>query len=89
MNVATPAGRTASNAPTSIGGRDFSGHALDRMQSQGIPPSAVNSAVRPANAIPGKRAGTTAYYDDANNLTVITDTGSGRVVTVDYGRIRQ
>lgn len=33
--------------------------------------------------------GGTIRVDEANRLTVIVDTGSGRVVTVDYGRIRQ
>lgn len=74
---------------TTIGGREFSGHALDRMQGQGITPSVVESAVSPDNAVAGKMPGTTAYYDAMNDLTVITDAASGRVVTVDYGRIRQ
>ena len=76
------------NSPATIGGRDYTGHALDRMQQQGIMPSAVENAARGA-AIPGKIPGTTAYYDSVNNITVITDTGTGRVVTVDYGMIRQ
>jgi hypothetical protein len=89
LNVAVPEGRTALNSPTTINGRQFSGHAIDRLQGQGIPPSVVEGAIRPGNAIPGKVAGTTAYYDSANNITVVTDTASGRVVTVDFGRIRQ
>lgn len=95
--ASTPVGRRGqhlnvaerTNAPAAIGGRQFSGHALDRMQSQGIPPSAVDSAIQSARSVPGKRPGTTAHYDRANDLTVITDTASGRVVTVDYGKIRQ
>ena len=89
LNVATPEGMTASNAPGSAGGRAYSGHAFDRMQGQGITPSAVENTITPANAVAGKVPGTTAYYDPVNNLTVITDSGSGRVVTVDYGKIRQ
>jgi len=89
LNVAVPEGRTALNSPATINGRQFSGHALDRLQGQGIPPSVAEGAIRPGNAIPGKVPGTTAYYDSVNNVTVITDTASGRVVTVDFGRIKQ
>jgi hypothetical protein len=51
-------------------------------------PSVVENATR-GEPIVGKVPGTTAYYDGANNITVITDTETGRVVTVDYGKIRQ
>jgi hypothetical protein len=78
----------APNVATEISGRTYTGHALDRMQQQGIVPSVVEDAIN-GPAIPGKRPGTTAYYSDANDLTVVVDTQSGRVVTVDYGRIRQ
>ncbi|MEM7314137.1 MAG: RHS repeat-associated core domain-containing protein [Planctomycetota bacterium] len=81
--------KNPTNSAGKIGDREFSGHAFDRMQYQGIPPSAVENAIRPGNAVTGKVKGTTAYYDEVNNLTVITDTASGRVVTVDYGRIKQ
>ncbi|MEW8000854.1 MAG: RHS repeat-associated core domain-containing protein [Candidatus Thiodiazotropha endolucinida] len=33
--------RSPQNKPTNIGGRDYSGHAVDRMQGRGIPPSVV------------------------------------------------
>ncbi|RBM21188.1 hypothetical protein DEH69_06290 [Streptomyces sp. PT12] len=82
LDVNTP------NEPAVIDGREYTGHALDRMQRQGITPSVVENATR-GTPIPGKREGTTAYYDEVNDLTVITDTASGRVITVDYGRIRQ
>lgn len=77
------------NAPANIGGRDFSGHALDRMRRQGITPSVVENTITPGNVIGGKVPGTTAYYDSVNHITVVTDTGSGRVVTADFGRINQ
>ncbi|WP_306217658.1 MULTISPECIES: VENN motif pre-toxin domain-containing protein, partial [unclassified Serratia (in: enterobacteria)] len=78
-----------SNKPTIINSRDYSSHSLDRMQRQGITPTSVENAIRPENAVVGKRPGTTAYYDGKNNITVITDTKSGTVVTVDYGKIKQ
>ncbi|MBS0057360.1 DUF4258 domain-containing protein [Yersinia sp. Marseille-Q3913] len=77
------------NKPTAIGGRDFSGHALDRMQRQGITSSVVENAISPQNAVKGKIPGTTAYHDKINNVTVITNTKTGRVVTVDFGIIKQ
>ncbi len=77
------------NRPAVIGNRDYSGHSLDRMQRQGITPTTVENAIRPENAVVGKRPGTTAYYDNKNNITVITDTNTGSVVTVDFGRIKQ
>ena len=77
------------NKPTTINDRQFSGHALDRMQRQGITPSTVESAINSQNAVVGKIPGTTAYHDKVNNITVITDTKSGRVVTVDFGIIKQ
>jgi hypothetical protein len=76
------------NSSGVVDGREYSGHAFDRMQQQGIMPSVVENATR-GPAIPGKVPGTTAYYDSANNITVITDTATGRVVTADYGKIRQ
>ena len=89
----TPVGRRDSqlgilpgtNPPGSIFGRDFSGHAFDRMQGRGIPPSVVNNAIKHGIPMPGSNPGTTAHYDAANNITVITDNRSGTVVTVMYG----
>lgn len=60
-----------------------------RMQENGIPLSAVENTINPANGMTGKIPGTTAYYDPVNDLTVIVDSSSGRVVTVDYGQIKQ
>lgn len=78
----------APNVATDINGRIYTGHALNRMQEQGIVPSVVEDTIM-GPGIPGKRPGTTAYYSRANDVTVIVDTPSGRVITVDYGRIRQ
>jgi RHS repeat-associated protein len=79
----------APNVATDINGRTFTGHALDRMQQQGIVPSVVGDAIANGTEMVGKRAGTTAFYSDTNDLTVIIDTESGRVITADYGRIKQ
>jgi hypothetical protein len=93
----TPVGRSGNplgegilgtNQPTTIGGRAYTGHAIDRMQQRGIPPSAVENTVQ--HGVPGRPqpvgSGTTSHFDPVNNLTVITDTASGRVVSVFPGR---
>ena len=88
LNVST-AGGVPSNTPSTISGIDYSGHALDQMQSDGIVPSAVQNTISQGQSVVGKVAGTTVYYEPVNNITVVTDSGSGRVVTVSYGQIKQ
>jgi RHS repeat-associated protein len=74
-----------SNTPTTIAGRDYTGHALDSMQSRGIPPSVVENTIQQGVSSPGNIAGRTVYYDSGNNVSVVVDTGSGRVITVRAG----
>jgi hypothetical protein len=73
-----------SNEPMNINGTQFSGHALDQMQSRGIPLSAVERALRVGEIIPS-RDGTTMFYDAANNVRVI-ESASGRIITVGLGK---
>ncbi len=68
------------NQPTSIGDRDYSGHALDRMQGRGVPSSAVEDAIQNGQSSPGNTSGTTVHTG-SNGVTVVTGEG-GRVVTV-------
>lgn len=51
-------------------------------------PSVVENALFDPATL-GKILGTTAYDDSINDITVIINTDTGRVITVDYGRIRQ
>ena len=67
-----------------VGGRDYSGHALDRMQDRGIMPTVVENTISAGMASPG-RAGATVYYDSVNNVSVVVNQ-QGKVVTVRYGR---
>ena len=69
-----------SNRPTNIGGRDYSGHALDRMQGRGVPPSAVEDAIQNGARTPGNKP-STDVYTGSNGVVVVTGDG-GRVVTV-------
>jgi hypothetical protein len=73
------------NPPANIEGTDFSGHAIDQSQGRGIPPSAALDTIKNGEEGEGKTEGTTSHYDPANNLTVITNSKTGRVVTVRKG----
>ncbi|WP_416192262.1 MafB family polymorphic toxin [Neisseria sp. CCUG12390] len=72
------------NTPTEINGRQYSGHALDRMQDRGILPSVIENTIRTGQQTKG-RNGTTSHYDPINNVKVITNQ-SGGVVTTTYGK---
>lgn len=93
----TPTGQSGSpmdisngtNSPGNINGRNYSGHAFDEMQSDGIPPSVVSNTIGNGVQVAGKRPGTTAYYDQINNITVVTNSSNGTVITVSRGRISQ
>jgi RHS repeat-associated protein len=97
INSSTPTGRRGNhiqvpppaNRRTTIGEREFSGHALDRMQEQGLVPSVIENAIQTGQKFPGKLPGSEGYYDSANNISVILNTQSGRVITVDFGDFRK
>jgi hypothetical protein len=72
------------NEATKINGRDFSGHALDQMQNRGVMPSVVENALSTGTQF-STRAGTTGIYDAVNNVRVIVNSETGRVVTVIRG----
>ncbi|MBD2095673.1 hypothetical protein H6F90_10955 [Trichocoleus sp. FACHB-591] len=95
--ASTPVGRKGfplqvepgTNKPGIIGNREYSGHALDQIQGRGLTPSVVENTVRVGQETPGKRPGTTAYYDPTNHVTVIVNSTSGRVITAATGHIKQ
>jgi RHS repeat-associated protein len=70
------------NAPTEIGGRSYTGHAIDQMQGRGVPPSAVEEAIEHGTPSPGRDPGTTVHTDSKNGVTVVTGDSDGRVITV-------
>ncbi|WP_366065401.1 DUF4258 domain-containing protein [Halomonas sp. Mc5H-6] len=72
------------NAPTSIAGREYSGHALDRMQDRGIMPSVIENTIRNGQSYPS-RGGTTVFHSPKNNVSVVVNS-KGDVVTTRYGR---
>lgn len=66
------------NSPTTINGRDYSGHAIDRMQERGYVTSVVENAIRVGASTPG----TTVFTDAVNQLRVMVNSDTGRVVTI-------
>ncbi|QLI81214.1 RHS domain-containing protein [Chitinibacter fontanus] len=70
------------NSPTTIGGRDYSGHSQDRMQGRGVPPSVVDNTIKNGTARPS-RGGTTVYTDSKNGVEVVVNS-DGKVITVKH-----
>ncbi len=77
-----PIPSTEGNPPTTINGRPYSGHAVDRIQGRGLTPSVVENTIKPANRIGvGNTPGTSVFFDPVNNVTVVVDDATGRVIT--------
>ena len=77
--------KPGTNRPGIVNGREYTGHAFDRMQERGILPSLVEQAIREGLATPS-RGNTTVIYDSINNLSVIINE-TGRVVTTSFGNL--
>jgi hypothetical protein len=73
------------NQEATIGGRQYGGHSLDEMMSEGFTPSVVEDAILHGHVTTGA-SGRVAYYSSANNVTVILE--NGRVVTVSSGQMK-
>lgn len=86
LTVRLPQGQKSLNEPEVIGGREYSGHALDRMQEQGFMPAVVEHVISQPG-VPGKYPGTLAHYDPVNDITAIVNDKTGKVITVDYGNL--
>lgn len=92
--ASTPTGRPGSpmevprgtNAPGSVNGRDFSGHAFDEMQADGLTPSVVENTITNGAAKAGNTAGTTVYYDSVNKVSVVVNS-AGKVITASRGSL--
>ena len=72
--------------PAVINGRQYTGHAIDRMQGRGIMPSVVEDTIAHGISYPGYD-GKTVYYNSNNNISVILNS-NGDVVTASHGRLR-
>ena len=73
------------NTSTTIEGTTYTGHALDRMQQRGITPSVVQNTLHTGTASPGNTPGTLVIKDNANNISIITDSTKKRIITVRFG----
>ncbi|EPF6315405.1 hemagglutinin repeat-containing protein [Enterobacter cloacae] len=78
-----PSYQPVRNQPATISNREYSGHALDRMQDRGVTPSVVENTIKNGQSTPG-RGGTTVHFDPESKISVVTNE-TGRVVTVKYG----
>jgi filamentous hemagglutinin len=77
------------NTQELINSRAYSGHALDEMRTQGIMPSVVENAIRNSDGIlSSKVLNNLIHYDSVNNISVVVDNATGRVVTTSIGRIK-
>ncbi|MYF71276.1 MAG: hypothetical protein F4181_15555, partial [Proteobacteria bacterium] len=65
------------NKPTTIEGRNYTGHALDRMQERGLTPSLIEDTITTGTVSSG-RGGTSVFA--THQMRVILDS-SGRVIT--------
>lgn len=78
--LANPPYQELQNGDAVIGGRTFSGHALDQMRNRGLTPAVVEDAIQNGTRSPDPIPGRFRFYEPRNNLTVITE--GERVVTV-------
>jgi hypothetical protein len=78
-------GLEGKNKPTTIYGREYSGHAIDRIQQRGVTPMAVENTIKNGAVTPDPIPGRLRHYDSANNLTAITDQKTGTVISVMFG----
>jgi len=78
--IAARAAAGSRNVATRIGGRLYTGHALDRMEERGLVPMVVEDIIAyPTRTGPGRTAGTT-LFENGNGSVVLNS--SGHVVTV-------
>lgn len=73
------------NMPTTINGRNYTSHALDRMQSEGIYSSMVDHVIRTGTRTPMLEGASFRHYDILNDMTVVTSK-TGNVITAGWGK---
>ena len=72
--------KPGTNEDANIGGRDYSGHALDQMQGRGVPPSAVEDVIQNGTPTEGNKPNRTVHTSQDGHVAVVTE--GSRVVTV-------
>ncbi len=73
------------NTPGEVHDRPYSGHGFDKVQDQGLMPSVIEEARKHGNWRAGNKPGTSRYYDAKNDVSVVVDDKTGRVITNHYG----
>jgi len=81
-NFRNPNSPKPRNAPETINGRDYSGHAIDRMQERGYTPSVIENALQNGALSAGNKPNTSLYTDTVNKLRVVTNSETGNVITL-------
>ena len=79
-----PSYQAVRNKADYINGREYSGHALDRMQDRGILPSLVEHTIKTGSKTTNE-LGVSIYKDNINGVKIITN-DKGKVITVTYER---
>lgn len=75
----TGPGRPPHNSPATIGDREYSGHALDRMQERGLVPSVIEDTISTGASKAGNSPGTSVFT--TNQAEVVIDDATGRIIT--------
>lgn len=68
-NFPNPNAPKPRNAPETINGRNFSGHAIDRMQERGFTPSVIENTLKSGTRSAGNKPGISLFTDNANALS--------------------
>ncbi len=70
---------------TKIYNREYSAHAIKRINERGITPMIIENIIQNGKVTPDKIVGRLQHYDKINNITVVTSSKSGNVITVFSG----
>jgi len=68
--------------PTIIYGRQYSGHAVERMQGRGLTPTAIENTIKNGTTTPNKVPGRLEHFDQVNNIQVITCQVTGNIISI-------
>jgi hypothetical protein len=71
---------------TIIYGREYSAHAIERIQQRGLTPMAIENTIKEGVVGPGRTPNEVVYFDSTNNIKVVTESTSGRVITVMFNK---
>ncbi len=74
------------NTPEKIGDREYSGHALDQMQNRGLTPTVVEDTIKNGVKSADPSPDRIRYYSPQNDITIVTDEATGRVITTILGK---